>query len=283
MQEDFHHRRGEEAQAAGDEDGHQAEEAVQKAAQDGAHQIRQGIDLNDHAVGLHQVLVRREGWDAGLDGGLVKRLDNAQQHHQQADDPQAVADGEQQGKNGDQAGGGEVQSDHDVPPVYPVGDDAAHRRKQDGGNHGDGQNGAEGGGGAGEIQHIHGQGEAQDGVTEQGNDLADDHQAEVPMEQFFRFHSRLLPWGWQGAVGGVQAQFSFIHNRSVCKKAYPIGAATSMGQILGFDEGEIKKNEYAAPVGWRTNFRAGLAFRGGRPYTERSETKGDSLCASFPC
>lgn len=71
VQEDFHHRRGEEAQAAGDEDGHQAEEAVQKAAQDGAHQIRQGIDLNDHAVGLHQVLVRREGWDAGLDGGLV--------------------------------------------------------------------------------------------------------------------------------------------------------------------------------------------------------------------
>lgn len=134
-------------------------------------------------------------------------------------------------------------------------DDAAHRRKQDGGNHGDGQNGAEGGGGAGEIQHIHGQGEAQDGVTEQGNDLADDHQAEVPMEQFFRFHSRLLPWGWQGAWSAVsRLSFHLYTTDRYVKKHTQLARQRQWAQILGFDEGEIKKNEYAAPSGLANKF-----------------------------
>ena len=53
-----------------------------------------------------------------------------------------------------------------------VGQDAPQGGAEDGGHHGHGQDAAEGGGGAGGVQHIEGQGEAEDGVAEQGDDLA---------------------------------------------------------------------------------------------------------------
>ena len=193
-EKELHHSRAEEAGPAHRHHGEQAYPAVEHTAQDGAQQIGQGLYLGHHAVGGGQVLLRRQGGYAGLHRGLVEGLNGCQEHHQHPDGQNRAPAGKEQAVPQHQGGGEEVQPPHDALPGDAVGQDAPQGGAEDGGHHGHGQDAAEGGGGAGGVQHIEGQGEAEDGVAEQGDDLARDHEGEVAGKQAVRAH-RAAPFG----------------------------------------------------------------------------------------
>ena len=192
---------GKEAQGAARQERVQAEGGVQHAAQNGAQQAGQGLYLHHYAVGRHQGLLRRQGGDAGLDRGLIYRLDQRQQNEKRRDGAQRARAGEKQVKAKNQSAGEEVQRHHNPLPGQPVGQHPAKGGEKDRGDHGQGQDAAKHGGRAGEGEHVQGQGKAQNGIAEQGDDLADDHKGEITAE----------------GRGGLHKNTPFIkYRRSVC-------------------------------------------------------------------
>ena len=129
------------------------------------------------------MLLRNQNGDAGLDGGLVEGLDGGEEHHHAPHRRHRVPPGEQQAVARRQGGGEEVQAPHDPLPGHPVGQHTPQGRAQEHRHHGQGQHPAEGGGGAGGVQHLEGEGEAEDGVAQEGDDLSDHHEGEVAGEQ----------------------------------------------------------------------------------------------------
>ena len=136
------------------------------------------------------MFLRNQNGDAGLDGGLVEGLDGGEKHHHAPHRRHRVPPGEQQAVARRQGGGGEVQAPHDPLPGHPVGQHAPQGGAEEHRHHGQGQHPAEGGGGAGGVQHLEGEGEAEDGVAQEGDDLSDHHEGEVAGEQADWLHGK---------------------------------------------------------------------------------------------
>ena len=183
MDEQLQHGGQEKAHAADQDDGHGPEKAVEHAAQNRADEIGQHGHLADHRVCLHQVPLRLEQGDAGVDGGGVAGLDDREQKQRDRDEGHGVFLREQQAEAQRQGGRGEVQGNHDVPAVHPVREDSAEGGEEDGGDHGNGRHGAEDRRGPGGVQDVQGQGEAEDRVSEQGDELPDGNQGEIAVEK----------------------------------------------------------------------------------------------------
>lgn len=61
------------------------EKAHEDAPEDGAQQPGQRLHLEHNAVGGGQALLRNQSRDAGLDRGLIDRLNEGEKHHEERD------------------------------------------------------------------------------------------------------------------------------------------------------------------------------------------------------
>ena len=90
-----------------------------------------------------------------------------------------------QRRQGHQGAGEEVQRHHDPLLMETVRHHAAQGRQHHHGHERRGGAQAEQAPGTGDVQQIQRQDESQHGVTQQGDDLSNHHQGEVPVKQLF--------------------------------------------------------------------------------------------------
>ena len=189
--ENFHHRRGEEADPADGENGSQSPQAEDDAPQGGPQQVGQGGYHVDHRVALGEPVWREQQGQAGLDRRLVGPGDGVKEHQRADHQGHQRGLAPQQAETYCQSGGEKVQPHHDAALVDPVRRRAADGTHEDHGQEGTGVHHPEQGDGARLPQQIQGQGEVKDGVSKEGDDLPNDHQGKIPGEQgaFLCFHS----------------------------------------------------------------------------------------------
>lgn len=80
--------------------------------------------------------------------------------------------------------GERIHCHHDISPVRPVGKNSAKRREKDHWNQGEGHQSGIDGRGAGLFKDVHGQGEFQSVIADQGTDLTEDEKRKIAGKQF---------------------------------------------------------------------------------------------------
>ena len=185
MDEQFHHRRSKEAGGGPRQDRCHAEGTVNQTPQQRSQQAGQGADLVDDGVTVHQPVRRAQQGHAGLHRRLVCPGDTIQQHHGRHQHRHQGQMPQGQRRQGHQGAGEEVQHHHDPLLMETVRHHAAQGRQHHHGHERRGGAQAEQAPGTGDVQQIQRQDESQHGVTQQGDDLSNHHQGEVPVKQLF--------------------------------------------------------------------------------------------------